>query len=84
MSMTEESCYVLNLMRKCTLVDTLPFHKHKLYDTWVRNFDTLLYAHDHFLVKYDGQEIKINHARVKREGVQNDHLTIQLNMKIKT
>jgi hypothetical protein len=30
---------LLNLMRKWTLVDTLSFHKHKLYGTCVSNFD---------------------------------------------
>jgi hypothetical protein len=71
-------------LRKCTLVDTLSFHKHKLYDIWVSNFDKQAYAHDHFLVKYNGQKIKINDARVTRVGVQSDHLMIELNMKIKT
>jgi hypothetical protein len=75
---------LLNLMRKCTLEDTLSFHKHKLYDTWVSNFDKQSYAHDHLLVKYNGQKIKINDARVTRVGVQSDHLVIELNMKIKT
>jgi hypothetical protein len=41
---------LLNLMRRCTLVDTISFHKQKLYDTWVSNFDNNSYAHDHFLV----------------------------------
>jgi hypothetical protein len=30
---------LLNLTRKFTLVETLSFHKHKLYDAWVSNFD---------------------------------------------
>jgi hypothetical protein len=60
---------LLHLMRKCTLVDTLSFHKHKLYDTWVRIFDNQSHAHDHFLVKYKGKKIKINDARVTRVGV---------------
>jgi hypothetical protein len=71
-------------MRKCTLVDTLSFHKHKLYDTWVSNFDNKSYAHDNFLVKYKGKKIKINDVRVTRVGVQSDHLMIELKMKIKT
>jgi hypothetical protein len=50
---------LLNLMRKCTLVDTLSFHTDKLYDaTLVSNFDNRSYAHDHFLVKYKGQKTK--------------------------
>jgi hypothetical protein len=75
---------LLNLMRKWTLVDTLSFCKHKLYNTWVCNFDNKSYAHDHFLIKYKGQKIKINDARVTRVGVQSDHLAIELKMKIKT
>jgi hypothetical protein len=75
---------LLNLIRKCALVDTLSFHKHKLYDTWVSNFDKLSYAHDHFQVKYNVQKIKINDTRVTRVGVQSGHLAIQLNIKIKT
>jgi hypothetical protein len=71
-------------MRTCTLVDTLSFHKQKLYDTCVSNFYKQSYAHDHFLVKYKGQKIKINYVRVTIVGVQSDHLTIELNMKIKT
>jgi hypothetical protein len=63
--------------------DTLSFHKHRLYDTWVSNFDNKSYAHNHFLVKYNGQKIKINDARVTRVGVQSDHLAMELNMKIK-
>jgi hypothetical protein len=75
---------LLNLMRKCTLVDTLSFHKDKLYyDTLVSNFDNRSYDHDHFLVKYKGQK-KINVVRVKRVVVQSDHLVIELNTKIKT
>jgi hypothetical protein len=71
-------------MRKFTLVDTLSFNKNRLYDTWVRNFDNKSYAQYHFLVKYNGQKIKINDVRFTRVGVQSDHLTIELNMKIKT
>jgi hypothetical protein len=71
-------------MRKCTLVETISFHKHTLYDTWVRNFDNKSCAHDHFLVKYKGQKIKINDVRVTRVGVQSDHLAMELKMKIKT
>jgi site-specific DNA-cytosine methylase len=70
-------------MRECTLVDTLSFHKHKVYDTWVSNFEKLSYAHDHFLVNYNGHNIKINDARFTRVGVQRDHMAIQLNTKIK-
>jgi hypothetical protein len=72
------------LIRKCTLVDTLSFHRLKLYYTWVSNFDKVSYAHDHFLVKYNGRKIKINDVRFTRLGVQSDHVVIQLNMKIKT
>jgi ribosomal protein S17 len=75
---------LLKLMRKSTLVDTLSFHKHKLYDRWVRNFDNKSYAHDHFLIKYKGQKIKINDVRVTRVAVQSDHPAIELKMKIKT
>jgi hypothetical protein len=65
-------------------VDTLSFHKHKLYGTWVSNVDNKSYAHDHFLFKYKRQKIKINNARVTRVGVQSDHLAIELKMNIKT
>jgi hypothetical protein len=72
-------------MRKCTLlVDTLSFHKHRLYATWVINFDKQSYGHDNFLVKYNGQKIEINESRVTRVGVQSDYLVIELNMKTKT
>jgi hypothetical protein len=64
---------LLNLMIKWTLVDTLSFHKHKLYDTWVSNLDNTSYAHDHI-----SQKIKINDVRVTRVGVQSDHLVIEL------
>jgi hypothetical protein len=65
-------------------VETLSFHKHRLYATWVINFDKQSYGHDHFLVKYNGQKIEINESRVTREGVQSDYLVLELNMNIKT
>jgi hypothetical protein len=74
---------LLNVMRVCRLVDTLSFHKNKIYDTWASNFDKLSYASDHCVVSFKGQKIKINDVKVTRLGVQSDHLVIQLDMKIK-
>jgi hypothetical protein len=75
---------LLNLMRESTYVDLMSFFKHKMYDTWVGNFENTSYEHDHVLIKFNGHKIKVKNAKVIKEGAQSRHLAIQLKLRIKT
>jgi hypothetical protein len=75
---------VVNLLKDNRMKAMNTCYQHKLRDTWHNTFNNSNYAHNHFLVCPPGKKISITDERVCRDGCQNDHLHIEIEVKIKS